>query len=582
MVSAEQLLKLLEYNLSNQDFDNAIKLLNNVEYREIILTHYPEVIQDVILKHLTEENYHEKPMLYEACEFILKLLAEKCHQQGVLFEFLEIVEGLKGNQDNIFTSVLKALQVIVLKQSEKKSRSLEYVLNSVEDYILELELPDLLKQKFLSEKEEKLLENDDQIRRILMLYLTLDLFNEPITQQITAQVDVERSFKFTRRNVLLCFILRLMGKPFSHLDLSHDDEEKAKTYSREIAEKLVASIIQLQTNVFNLLQFAEERVRWPLKNKIDEDLVNIFNHPEKTPLLQLGILFYLVIAEGIGLEKLPKVYNPVYIFQMGIYLVDVMLQEHEMIVRKGLKLCIKMLDNIHVLLPSDELDIDIYHNFCSNLVKVLLYSPSKRNRQDTLKVLRSFILKFDIAGRYLLIKIILTTSKHKGLTGYLTTMYKDMIFESLVTPSAYISGTNFKILLLNFICKLENGAQCDISESSDQIIAALNFLVGILLRDKGNVTGIKDFLPQLESGYLQELRSALDFSRAHFTAEIERVKLNPIEQHADNSLEILNDDTPIEEITLDKKLQMLHSALTVFDMVDYHLARVNDIINRKD
>jgi glomulin len=310
MVNHEQLLKLLEYNLGREDFDNAIKLLNDKEYNEIILSHYPELIQDVVLKHLSKENYEKKPKLYEACEFILKMLAEKCNQQGILFEFLEIIEELEGNQDDVFTSILKALQIIVLSQSDKKSRSLEYVLNSVEDYIIGLELPPLLKKKFLDEEEEKLLENDEQIQRILMLYITLDLFYKPIVQQIIDKPrDNIQDQSFNRRNVIFCFILRLLGTPMSYLDLTHA-EGSVRTYSRDVGENLISSLFQLQPNLLNLLQFAEQRSRWPSKKKIDDDFANIFMHSEKTPLLQMGILFYLIIGEGICVEKLPKVYNP--------------------------------------------------------------------------------------------------------------------------------------------------------------------------------------------------------------------------------------------------------------------------------
>jgi hypothetical protein len=181
MVNAEQLIKLLDFNLSNKSFDNAVKLLNDDEYSKVILSHYPEVIQEVILKHLTAENYANEPKVYEACECILKLLTEKCHQEGILFEFIEIIENVKN--DDIFTSILKCLQVIVLNQSEKKSRALEYCLNSIEDYVLELPLPtELLKNA--EEEEEKVLENDDEIRRVLMMYMTLELFYEPVVKQI--------------------------------------------------------------------------------------------------------------------------------------------------------------------------------------------------------------------------------------------------------------------------------------------------------------------------------------------------------------------------------------------------------------
>lgn len=252
MVNAEQLVKLLDFNLSSKKFDNAVKLIDDEEHGKIILSHYPEVIQQVILKHLTAENYIKEPSLYEVCEAILKLLAEKCHQEGILFEFLEIIETVKD--DDVFTSILKCLQVVILNQNEKKSRSLEYCLNSIEDYILELPLPQEL-FKNVEEEEEKVLENDDQVRRVLMMYITLDLFYEPVIDQIVASAPADivfRSNKFNRRNVLFCFILRLLGKPLSFLDLSHNEEtNRVITYSRQVAEKMSRQCARFTVTSFN-------------------------------------------------------------------------------------------------------------------------------------------------------------------------------------------------------------------------------------------------------------------------------------------------------------------------------------------
>lgn len=508
MVNAEQLIKLLDFNLTSKNFDNAVKLLDDEQYSKVILSHYPEVIQEVLLKHMTATNYVDQPALYEISEAILKLLAEKCHQEGILFELLEIIETVKN--DDVFTSFLKCLQVVVLKQSEKKSRALEYCLNSVEDYVFELPLPnDLLRN--VEEEEEKVLENDDQIRRVLMMYMTLDLFYEPVVKQIVENRQsnpVFRSNKFDRQNILFCFILRLLGKPLSFLNLSRDNDiKKGKTYSRQVAESMVTTLNKLHVDVFQLLQFVELRCRWPTKDKVDDDLVNIFLHPEKAPLAQLGMLFYLIIAEGIAMDQTPKVYNPAYIFQTGIYLVNQMLTSDDAIIFKGLQLCIQMLDNVQVLLSSDELDFEIHRTFCNNLVKLLMYSPSKRNRENGLKVLRKYILKFDAEGRYLLIKNIFRISDHKGLMAYLTTLYKDMIFEDLNANNVneFTSGTCLKQLVMNHSCNLTGGVLCDIADSSDQINSSLNFLIALFIRDKTNVTSIRDLIPDLEKGFLDEL-----------------------------------------------------------------------------
>lgn len=585
MVNAEQLIKLLDFNLTSNNFPNAVKLLDDEEHGKVILSHYPEVIQEVVLKHMTAENYANQPDLYEVCEGILKLLTEKCHREGILFEFLEIIETVKD--DDIFTSILKCLQVIVLKQDDKKSRALEYCLNSIEDYVLELPLPtELLKN--LEEEEEKVLENDNEIRRVLMMYITLDLFYDPIVNEIVTNQPTDKIFrsnKFNRRNVLFSFILRLLGKPFSFLDLSHDKEvHKVETYSRGIADKMVTTLCKLHTDVFQLLRYVEQRCRWPSKDKVDDDLADIFLHPDKTPLVQLGMLFYLIIAEGINADKMPKVYEPAYIFESGIYAVNTMITAEDAMIYKGLKLCLKMLENINASLSSDELDLEIHRTFCNNLVKLLMYSPSKRNRQNGLNVLRSYILKFDNQGRYLLIKNILCISNHKGLMGYLTTLYKDMVFKELNSGnlSEFTSGACLKQLITEHFCNLSGGVQCDIADSSDQINSSLNFLAALFIRDKENATGIRELIPELEKGFLEDLRSALNLSRAHYFAEIENVKsgksidVNEIMRNTD----IINDTDPIADLTSTKKLEMLHSALGMFDLMDYQLARVHEVINR--
>lgn len=584
MVNAEQLIKLLDYNLVNKSFENAVKLLDDEEHSQVILSHYPEVIQDVLLKHLTPDNYANNSKLYDVCEAILKRLAEKCHQQGILFEFLEIIETVKD--DDLFTSILKCLQVIVLQQSDKKSRALEYCLNSIEDYVLDLPLPDDL-LKNVEEEEEKILENDDQVRRVLMMYITLDLFYEPIVKQIMDK-PVETVFRpnsFNRRNVLFCFILRLLGKPLAMLDLSYHESNKVETYSRQVATSLVTTLCKLHSNVFQLLDTVETRCRWPSKGKLDDDLDNIFLHPEKTPLLQVGVMFYLIIAEGIANELVPKVYSPVYFFRNGIYLINTMIAAADSsIILKGLRLFLKLLDNLDSRLSSSELDLDIHRDFCGNLVKLLMYSPSKRNRQQGLMVLRSYILKFDSEGRYLLIKNILKISDHKGLMGYLTTLYKDMILERLNEGGGceFTTGANLKHLLTEHLCKLAGGVQCDIADSSDQIISSLNFLIALLIRDKLNATGIHDMIGDLQEGFLEELRGALNLSRAHYATEIENVRTGK-SLNLENMLkdaEILNFPEPLDELTSERKLEMLHSALGMFDLIEYHLARCNEVINR--
>lgn len=344
-----ELINQLNDALSKLNFDKALKLINNEENREKILKNYQSVIQDVIWVHLTDSNYEEEPKLYDACECLLIALAEHCHQdRAFIFELLEFIEERSsGENDNQFTSVLKALQVLLLKHNDRAHNTLNTALNAIEDYMHKIKLPTLLEKKCLEEEEEKLLENDDSIRRILMVYITLDLFYQPIVEALMPKNENFEESKQHRRNILFCFILRLLGKPLAYLDLTIE-EGKVMSYSREVAENLVKSLCVLKPNFFNLLEVVEERIRWSARGKVNENVKAILYHPDKTPITQLGILFYLVISENICIDKIPKVYSPEYLLKIGLYLVDSMLNdENESVKYKGLKLCSKLLENSH-------------------------------------------------------------------------------------------------------------------------------------------------------------------------------------------------------------------------------------------
>lgn len=492
MSSAQKLVDLLDYNLSINSFENAVQLFKDNKHESELLTNYSDVLQ-VVMKYLIGDSETE---LYAVCENIIKILAEKCYQEGILFEFLEIIETVRS--DDVFTTILKGFQIIILRQNDSKSRSLEYCLNSIEDYILELPYPDQLKK---GAEYEKMLENDDEIRRILMLYITLDLFYQPIIASEISRTQKSNSFrnnKLSRKTALSSFILRLLGKPLALLDLSHSTSTTTTTYSRQCAESLVNSFAVMVGDVFYFLAYVEQKVRWPLKGTNNFDVQDIFLIDDKVPLLALGMLFYLVIAEDILPANQPKIYSSLYIFEMGIYLVDQMLQTNEPAINfKGLKLCDRLLANVPGKISSDELDLSIHSEFCKNLVNVIVYSESKCNRSTGLGVLKNYINKFDQCGQYLVIKNLFKTCNHTGLQGYLITIYKDMIInelknENVAKPiSDYVKETHLKILLVDHMCVLKGGVACDLMNCYEQIISSLNMLIALLIRDKTNVTGFK-------------------------------------------------------------------------------------------
>lgn len=490
MSSTQKLVNLLDYNLSNKSFMNAIQLFEDNKNENVLLTNYSDVLE-VVMKYLTGDNYIAAPQLYTACEIMIKILAEKCYHDGILFEFLEIIETVQS--DDVFSSILKVFQIIILRQNSK-SRSLEYCLNSIEDYLLGLPYPELKK----CTEYEKMLENEEEIRRILMIYITLDLFYQPIIALEIRQpqkMDCFRNNKLSKKTALTSFILRLLGKPLALLDLSQSPSTITKTYSRQCSEGLVSSFAELVGDVFYYLSYVEQKVRWPLKNTINYDIQDIFLIEEKVPLLTLGVLYYLIIAEDILPPNQPKVYSSLYIFETGIYLVDQMLQTNEPAINsKGLKLCSRLLVQVPNKLSATELDLSIHGDFCKNLINVIVYSESKSNRYIGLCVLKSYIDQFELFGQYLVIKNLFKSCNNTGLKGYLITIYKDMIFSELKNAqpiSNYVRDAHLRHMLVDEMCVLNGGIACDLMDNYEQIISSLNIIIALMIRDKSNLTGFK-------------------------------------------------------------------------------------------
>ena len=74
---------------------------------------------------------------------------------------------------------------------------------------------------------------------------------------------------------------------------------------------------------------------------------------------------------------------------------------------------------------------------------------------------------------------------------------------------------------------LKNGAETDLLEVSDEVMASLNFLICVFLRDKTNSLGLMDIVPQIDNDYLKPLNAGLSMSRAHYKLKLDENK-NPL------------------------------------------------------
>ncbi|XP_055537620.1 glomulin-like isoform X1 [Wyeomyia smithii] len=575
---------LLHDKLRLGKYTEAITLLQNEKFETQLNENCMDIVSTLVA-NLNGETFQNNNKLFTLSENLLKFVANKCNPQEVLLVILEQMELNKN--DEVFTSLLKVLQVILMRLKESKVKSLEWSLDTLLLYINNIELPSFMSS--IEETEEKLIESDETVQRILQLYMTISLFLDPIVKELGAiPRNIFHNTEITKHNVIICFILQLMGKPLIFLNSQQADTAdiensgRVKTYTRQVVEDLVSLLSKILGDSFFLLRYGEQRIRWPKKNTsnmnnvFEETSLDIFMNEKKCPLLSLAMLCYLVIGEKCPPE-IPKVYSPNYVFEVCLYFCTQFLKHEKPVVHyKGIIIVKKLLGT--VLLTADDLDLKVHQNFCTDLAQLIVYSDIERNRKHGVFLLRDYIHRFDNKGRYMLIANLLKTIKHDGLHSFVSTIYKDLMHQELMsdaTPSCWYTGKLLKRLIMKEICLLKNGVETDLMENSDNITTGLNILRYLLIMDKLNRTSIWTYVAEIETEFLEPLRKAIDISRAHFKQELLAVAHNdePKNNYGIVTIRNINGDK-LPELKRHKKQEILTKAMNIFDLMDSLLARV--------
>uniref|UniRef100_A0A1B0GC63 non-specific serine/threonine protein kinase n=1 Tax=Glossina morsitans morsitans TaxID=37546 RepID=A0A1B0GC63_GLOMM len=542
MTPAENLKELIKQLIKEKQYDGVALLFTNVNEASKNISYMPEIAMDVFhdicLQQLNEKNHKENLPLYYCVEELLKVVATYAPAEELLLDLLEIIEEHKS--ENVFTSALRALQVVIMRQGNEKPRALEWSLNSIKTRLDELPIPDFLKEGY-DEKQEKLLEQNDKIQTLLLHYITVGLFYEPLLNDICQSSlfgkQLFRSCDINRRNVLCCFLISLLGKPFSMLNFHGGEESrKTNTYTLQCAISLTKATTQCIGDPYFFLTLVEDRFRFKDtfqgREKTRGSMSNnIFFIDEKLPLNCVATYYYMILVEEIDKGKVYLVYNPMFVFESSLYLAhELMSSDEPPLQQKGLKLVeclLKQLGNSEI--PAVFLEIDLYKSFCQTLCNLVAYSSVTYMRQTGVRILRQYILQFDDEGKYSVLKNLMRSVRHHGITGYLAIIYKDLVANALANPAISqlpktLSGHDFRTIFERHICCLANGVETDILEYSDKIISSLNALRFSALKDYSNLTGFWNFIDDLNKNYLRPLREALNLSIAHYKSELKHIE----------------------------------------------------------
>ncbi|XP_037668598.1 glomulin-like [Choloepus didactylus] len=224
-------------------------------------------------------------------------------------------------------------------------------------------------------------------------------------------------------------------------------------------------------------------------------------------------LAYLVFVLGMGIDQLPLVFSPLYLLQLNMGHVEVFLQRTE---ESVFSKGLNLLEN--GLLRME--DNSLLHQYLE--IKSFLTVPQR-------------------------------TPNNKWFTG----------------PQL--------ISLLDLVLFLPEGAETDLLQNSDRIMASLNLLRYLVIKDNENDchTGLWTELGKIENNFLKPLHTGLNMSKADYEAEIKNSQENSQEvQKCKDLCSLTVGGEEIPNMPPEMQLKVLHSALLTFDLIESVLARV--------
>ncbi|XP_077075134.1 glomulin, FKBP associated protein a [Siphateles boraxobius] len=502
---------------------------------------------------------------------ILSHLLEVCSPKELLVGLLEQVEEAdSASIAETLTLLLKPLQTVLLRLGMKKASSVGMALSTLLSQVARLPVP------VTKEQEE------DDVFGLCCCCTALLQFVKPFVEEIKEIVkDNNRISKDNELRVeLLKFCMKSLSEPLLEVQLK-DPDTLQKSPLRDFATEILIILSNIGESLPNLLSrnvlkrrevpgFLEEEVRYPKES--------------------LACMCHLLFVNHLAVDIFPAVLSSVFVLQCNMEYIELLLSRTEgSRLQKGLELYEKSLVRVEDnSLPVDLLELKTFFSVPQKLVKVMTLCPDQTLRTKGLKVFQLSIDKFSTEAKYKFFRVMLNTSHHAGVEGYIIKNVKNQIDFSLkpCNGNEWFLGKHLLPLLRLVLC-LPHGPETDLLQNLDRIMESLNLLRYMLIRDKEweNETGIWTELYKIEDNYLKPIRTGLNMSKAHYEAELKSMKANKKITSKDTQASVCTltvDNEKLPNMTPEMQIQVLQSALFTFDLIESVLARIEEIIEAKE
>ncbi|NXF03193.1 GLMN protein, partial [Smithornis capensis] len=518
--------------------------------------------------------YKQEDDKREHCLRILDQLAQLCNPKELFLGLLEQIEQTSGEQVcQTVLLLLQPLQTVLLKLQNKKAYSVGLSLAMIMNQLTPLPVP-YTKQQI----------QEDKLGLCQCCNAVVD-FAKPFVNEVVKNTEKSSECNdMELKEELLKFCMKSLKYPLLTAQLEQlegTEEHPFRHFATEIID-ILWNIRELIPLVF--LHHKGKSLHWENQEFADIE--------QKNSADSLACLSYLMFVQHFGIECFPMVFSPSYLLLCNMTHIEVLLKRYSLcayywqlfsFLQDLFESCLLRMDDNSLL--HHYLEFRDFINVPQDLVKIMTLCPMEHLRKKSLNILQLFIDKFDTEGKYALFRCLLKTSNHAGVEGYIIKNIKDQIHLSLTKEYDNIWFTGHHLIsLLDLVLSLPEGAETDLLQNSDRIMASLNLLRYLVIKDceSDNQTGVWTTLAKIEQNFLKPLRVGLNMSKAHYEAEIKNKKENRKEAHSSNTVcSVTVSGEKMPAMTTGMQLQVLHSALFTFDLIESVLARVEELIEVK-
>ncbi|KAM4722403.1 glomulin [Rhinophrynus dorsalis] len=505
----------------------------------------------------------------ENCLEMIDCLIKLCNPKEVLLGLLEQIDEATGDQiSQILLLLLQPLQIVLLKLGNKKAYSVGLSLSTIHSRISCLPVPYTKEQ--IQEDKHALC----QCCRVLVQFAKPFVEIVSHSEDLSSEPDTDEL-----RKELITFCFRCLKYPLLSAQLNLEPEDADDPFLL-FAKEILGFLVSLGESLPKAL--VQHGNVMPVLDSTDAASEERLLGPES-----VACLAYLIFVQHLGMDDFPFVFGPTFLVKTNMEHIDVLLKRtEESVLSKGLILLESSLLRVeNESLHQDLLEIRTILHVIQDLVKVMTLCPIEHLRKKSLKMLQLLIDKFGAEGKYKLFRCLLKTSNHAGVEGYIIQNIKNQIDFALKTNSNSKCFLGAQLTpLLHMVLSLPEGAETDLLQYSDRIMASLNLLRYLIIKDDEteNKTGIWAELPKTEQDFLKPLHTGLNMSKAHYEAEIKSTiekNKGPKTKKAICSVTAGGNNLP--DMTPEMQLQVLQSALFTFDLMESVLARVEELIEAK-